>query len=67
VNSGADTNAPWDTRYIVTGDESWFVYLYLSDHMFASERENVIPREKQTIGTRKIMLTIFSAEQGLSI
>jgi hypothetical protein len=43
----------------MTGDESWFVYLYLSDHMFASGRENVIPRQKQTIAPRKIMLTIF--------
>jgi hypothetical protein len=48
---------------IMTDDESWFVYLYLSDHMFASGREDVIPREKQTIVARKVMLTIFSAEQ----
>jgi hypothetical protein len=27
--------------------------------MFTSGRENVIPREKQTIDARKIMLTIF--------
>jgi histone-lysine N-methyltransferase SETMAR len=43
----------------MTGDESWFVCLYPSDHMFASWRENVIPRQKQTIASRKIMLTIF--------
>jgi hypothetical protein len=44
---------------IVTSDESWFVYLYLSDHIFASGRENVIPREKQIIGARKGMTTIL--------
>jgi hypothetical protein len=31
---------------IMTGDESWFLYLYLSDHMFAASRDEVIPREK---------------------
>jgi hypothetical protein len=50
--------------WIVSGDESWFACLYHSDHMFASGRENVISREKQTTGSRKVTLTIFSAEQG---
>jgi hypothetical protein len=31
---------------IMIGDDSWFLYLYHYDHMFASGRENVIPREK---------------------
>jgi hypothetical protein len=34
--------------------------------MFASGREDVIPREKQIIAARKVMLTIFSMEQGWS-
>jgi hypothetical protein len=44
---------------IVTGDESWFLYLYQSDHMFAATQDEVIPRKKATIGARKVMLTIF--------
>jgi hypothetical protein len=50
-------------NYIMTVDESQFVCLYHSDHMFASGREDVIPREKQAIGVHKVMLTIFSAKQ----
>jgi hypothetical protein len=48
---------------IITCDEERFVYLYLSDHMFASGRESVISREKQIIASRMVMLTIFSAER----
>jgi hypothetical protein len=43
----------------VTGDEFWFLYLYLSTHLFAVSRDEVIPREKATIGAEKIMLTLF--------
>jgi hypothetical protein len=43
---------------IVTVDESWFLYLYQSDHMLAASRDEVIPR-KNTIGTRKVIVTIF--------
>jgi hypothetical protein len=44
---------------IVTEDESWFLSLYQYDHMFATSRDEVIPRTKQTIGAQKVMLTIF--------
>jgi hypothetical protein len=44
---------------IVTGDESWFLYLNQSDHMFAAGPDEVIPREKTTIGARKVMVTVF--------
>jgi hypothetical protein len=44
---------------IVPGDESWFLCLYQSDHMFAATRDEVIPRKHATIGARKVMLTIF--------
>jgi hypothetical protein len=47
---------------IIIGDESWFVYLYLSDHMLASWRETLSPPEKQTNASRKVMLTIFVSE-----
>jgi histone-lysine N-methyltransferase SETMAR len=46
---------------IVTGDESWFLSLYQSDHMFTASPDEVIPRTKQTIGARKVMVTIFFA------
>jgi hypothetical protein len=46
---------------IVTGDESWFLDLYPSDHIFAANRDEVIPREKATIEAQKAMLTISSA------
>jgi histone-lysine N-methyltransferase SETMAR len=50
---------------IVTGDESWFLYLYESHHMFAASRDEVIPRKKPAIGTQKVMLTIFFSGEGL--
>jgi hypothetical protein len=44
---------------IVTGDKSWFLCLCQSEHMFAATRDEVIPRQKATIGARKVTLTIF--------
>jgi hypothetical protein len=44
---------------IVTRDEFWFLYLYQSGHMFTISRDEVISREKATIGAQKVMLTIF--------
>jgi hypothetical protein len=41
---------------IVTGDELRFMHLYSSHLMFRTGRNNVIPREKPTIGRRKVML-----------
>jgi hypothetical protein len=34
--------------------ESWFLYRHLSGQMLAARRNNVIPREKVTIGTQKL-------------
>jgi hypothetical protein len=31
------------------GDESWFVYTYQSNQMFAAGRDEMIPREKHMI------------------
>jgi hypothetical protein len=47
---------------IVISDQSWFVYLSPSDHMFASGREDVILREKQIIGSARSCWQFFSAE-----
>jgi hypothetical protein len=44
---------------IVTGNEFWFLYLDLSDHMFAASRDEVIPRENARIEAQRAMLTIF--------
>jgi hypothetical protein len=49
-------------NWMRTSDDSWFVYLYLSDHMFVSGWESIIPRKKQTIASRNVLPTIFSAE-----
>jgi hypothetical protein len=52
---------------IITGDESCFFCRYHSDHMLASWWESVIPRQKQTIASRNVMLTIFSAKRVWSV
>jgi hypothetical protein len=45
--------------WIVTGDESWFLYWYPAGHMFPSSRDEVIPRTKGTIRVHKAMMTIL--------
>jgi hypothetical protein len=44
---------------IVTGDESWFRYLYPYSKMFARSPAEVLPRIRQGIDTKEIMVTIF--------
>jgi hypothetical protein len=51
---------------IVIGNESWFLYQYQSDHIFAASREEVIPREKATIEAQRVMLTIVSSGVSLT-
>jgi hypothetical protein len=46
-------------NWTITGDEPWFVFLSLSDHIFAFGRASVIPREKQTIASRTVMFRFF--------
>jgi hypothetical protein len=46
---------------IATGYESWFFYLYPSDHMFAAIRDEVIPSEKAMIRPRKLFWRFSSA------
>jgi hypothetical protein len=48
-----------DFEGIATGDESWFRYCYPSLTKFAQPPFDVIPRTRQTIGAKKIMITIF--------
>jgi hypothetical protein len=44
---------------IATGDESWFLYTTSGDSMFAISPRDVVPRTKQNISAKKIMVTIF--------
>jgi hypothetical protein len=44
---------------IVTADESWFLYLSQSDHIFVPSRDEMIRREKSTIDSRKVKVTTF--------
>jgi hypothetical protein len=57
--------ANYSCSRIVTGDESWFLYLYLYDYMFAISRDEMIPREKATIEAQRIMLTILFSGMSL--
>jgi hypothetical protein len=50
VLQGTESN---DFEGIATGDESWFRYCYSSSIMFAPAPSEVIPRTRQTIGTKK--------------
>jgi hypothetical protein len=51
----------------VTGDESWFVYLYLSDHMFTFGRENVISKKADNWGAQDYADIIFSETSLISL
>jgi hypothetical protein len=44
---------------IAMGDESWFRYCYPSSTMFAWAPAEVIPRTRQTIGSKNTIITIF--------
>jgi hypothetical protein len=50
---------------IVSGEESWFIYLYPSDRMLASCKDEVAPREQRMIAAETIMLTIFFTSRQL--
>jgi hypothetical protein len=50
---------------IVTEDEFWFLYLYPSDHMFATSRDEVIPRETAAMRAQRVILTIFFSDVSL--
>jgi hypothetical protein len=44
---------------IVTGDESWFLYLYQSDYKFARSRDEMIPRTKAAMSPPKSYVDSF--------
>jgi hypothetical protein len=52
---------------IVTGDESWFQYLYEPSGMFAKSPDDVTPRARQEIGGKKTMFIIFFTNRKLLI
>jgi hypothetical protein len=53
-----------DFKGIAVGDESWLRYCYPSSTMCARSPSEVIPRTRQTIGSKQTMITIvFTAHQ----
>jgi hypothetical protein len=50
----------------MTEDESRFLDIYLSDHMFATSRDEVIRKVKATIGGQRVMLTVFISGPSLT-
>lgn len=46
-------------EHICTGDESWYIWLNQSSSMFAQSREKVDLRIRQTISSKKTLITIF--------
>jgi hypothetical protein len=44
---------------IATGDKCSFRYSYLSSTLFARSPAEVIPKTRQTIGTKKTMMALF--------
>jgi hypothetical protein len=57
--SGLHSQMNYSFSRIVIENEFWFLYLSPFDYMFSASREEVIPREKATIGSQKVMLAIF--------
>jgi hypothetical protein len=45
--------------HTMNGDKSWFYYNYESPTMFARARDEVVPRVSPTIGSIRVMVTIF--------
>jgi hypothetical protein len=52
---------------IITGDESWFQYLYESSAMFVNSPCNVIPRTRKEIGVKKTRFTIVFTNRKLLV
>jgi hypothetical protein len=60
-----DRQADYSFFRIMIGDKSWFLCRYPHDRMFAVSRDEVIPREKATIGAQRVVLMIFFRGVGL--
>jgi hypothetical protein len=52
---------------VTTGDESWFQYIYPSSEMFVRSLTDVIPRTRQAIGAKKIMIKLFFTARKLIV
>jgi hypothetical protein len=52
---------------IVTGDESWFQYMYMSNSMFAPSRDLAATRTKDADRTKKTLLTVFFTSRRLIV
>jgi hypothetical protein len=55
----------FDTKHnfgiIATGDESWFLDAMYADSVFAASAVEVVPMTRQSISSRKTMVTIVFA------
>jgi hypothetical protein len=58
---------PDSFRMLVTGDESWFVWEYEHSTKWGVARDEVPKRVSQTIGTKKIMLTVIWRIDGFHV
>jgi transposase len=56
-----------DFDAVTTGDESWFQYIYPSSEMFAHSPADVIPRTRQAISAKKIVITLFFTARKLIV
>jgi histone-lysine N-methyltransferase SETMAR len=52
---------------VTTGDESWFQYIYPSSEMFARSPADGIPRTRQALCAKKIMITLFFTARKLIV
>jgi hypothetical protein len=56
-----------DFNGVTTSDEFWFQYISLSSKMFSRSPADVIPRTRQAIGAKKIMITVFFTARKLIV
>jgi hypothetical protein len=54
-------------RYILTGDESWFYFTIIHDHIWLPEEALTPIRPRQTINTPKRMITILGSPLGFPL
>jgi hypothetical protein len=57
----------YDFLHILTGDESWLLYEYSEQSMWAREKKFVPTRLKPGIGTRRVMLITFLGDEDIPI
>jgi hypothetical protein len=56
-----------DFDAVTTGDEFWFQYIYPSSEMFTRSPADVIPKMRQAIGAKMIMIRLFFTARKLIV